>query len=302
MITDFEDFCLHMFVFVDDMCRELAAELRRPGPPPECSDSELITIALISEARGWDVETELQDNWAAYRDLFPVFPERSRYNRRRRNLAGIINRIRQVALARMDLRWDRQCAIDSLPIPVVGFHLAPTAGWEWATHEASFGKVASKRQTIFGYKLHMLTTLNGLILDFALAPAHATDLAVAAELLEPHADLVVLGDKGYVSQPFAQQLWNHNHIRLLSLRRRNQHDQLDPDLKTCISRVRQIIETVTSQLADQFNIERNRAHTFGGLCARLLTKLAGHTVSMYINCTLGNPNPLQIKQLVYPSI
>ena len=30
----------------------------------------------------------------------------------------------------------------------------------------NFGKVPSRKETIFGYKLHLLTTAGGLILDF----------------------------------------------------------------------------------------------------------------------------------------
>ena len=59
MIAHFDDFCLWVYVLVDDMCKELEEQLRRPGPEPECSDSELIAICLIGECLGWDVETEL---------------------------------------------------------------------------------------------------------------------------------------------------------------------------------------------------------------------------------------------------
>ena len=40
-----------------------------------------------------------------------------------------------------------------------------------------------KKQTIFGYNLLMLTPANGVIIDFTLAPASATDLSVGYELL-----------------------------------------------------------------------------------------------------------------------
>lgn len=53
-----------------------------------------------------------------------------------------------------------------------------------------------KNQTIYGYKLHLLITLSGVILDFELAPANATGLKVGAELLANHTGLTVLGDKG----------------------------------------------------------------------------------------------------------
>jgi len=53
----------------------------------------------------------------------------------------------------------------------------------WRAAGATFGKVSSKKQTIFGYKLHLLVTLGGVILDFELAPANVYDLTVEAELL-----------------------------------------------------------------------------------------------------------------------
>jgi len=302
MIDDFEDLCLYAFVTIDDIWQVLKKRFRRPGPAPQCSDSELITIALVSECRGWDTETELLDNWKPYLDMFPHFPERSRFNRRRRNLAGAINMLRRMLLQALDLSQDPHCLIDSLPIPVLEFHLVPGSTGNWAVYGADYGRVASKQETIFGYKLHLLITLNGVILDFELAPASATDLTVGTELLEEHTDLIVLGDKGYVSDPLAATLWQQNRLRLIALRRKNQKQQLPVATKKLINRVRQLIETVNGQLTDQFNVEKNRAHTFYGLCARLYTKLTAHTLSIYLNRLIGNPNVLQIKALAFPNI
>ncbi len=302
MLHTFEDFCLYAYVIVDDIWQEIAPRFSRPGPPPQCSDSELITIALVSECRGWDTETELLDHWQPYLAMFPHFPERSRFNRRRRNLAQAINLLRRKLLQALDLSRDGQCIIDSLPIPVMNFHLVPGSTAAWALSGARFGRVASKQQTIFGYKLHLLTTLSGVIVDFELAPANASDVAVGAELLATHTDLTVLGDKGYVSAPLAQALQRHNRLRLVALRRRNQKQQLPRGVTQLINRVRQLIETVNGQLTDQFNIEKNRAYSFYGLCARLYTKLTAHTLCVYLNRLLGQPQVLQIKSLAFPNI
>ncbi len=302
MIHDFEDFCLYAYVIVDDIWRQIAPQFWRPGPQPACSDSELITIALVSECRGWDTETELRDCWAPYLAMCPHFPERSRFNRRRSKLAQAINLLRRVLLQSLDLSQDRQCIIDSLPVPVVGFHLVPSSTGDWRAYGATFGKVSSKQQTIFGYKLHLLVTLSGLILDFELAPANEPDLAVGAELLAAHTGLTVLGDKGYVSAPVAEDLWDHNRVHLLALHRANQHEQLPKSLVKLINKVRQLIETVNGQLTGQFNVENNLAHTFYGLCARLYTKLTAHTLCIYINRLLDRPNVLQIKRLAFPNI
>ena len=140
-----------------------------------------------------------------------------------------------------------------------------------------------------------------MILDFELAPSNICDLEIGFELLIEHIDLDVLGDKAYISADKAAQLWKQNRIQLKTLPRRNQRQQLPPPVKRLFNVVRQMIETVNGQLSEQFNIETNHAHTFLGLCTRLLTKLAAHTLCIYINRLLGKPQFLQIKALAFPN-
>jgi hypothetical protein len=301
MITEFDDFCLYVYVIVDTIVQSMAMLLKRPGPQPVCSDSEVIALSIIGECKGWDVETEFLSNMQAHDDLFPHLPSQSRFNRRRRNLMSMTNLIRQTLLAQLDLSQDRQCVIDSLPIPVVQFHLVPSSTGEWRAYAADFGRVESKQETIFGYTLHLLITLGGLILDFELAPASATDGEVGFELLAEHTDLTVIGDKAYISAKKAADLWQQNRIRLQTLARRNQKQQPAPAVKRLINTVRQTIETVNGQLTEQFKIETNHAHTFWGLCTRLYAKLTAHTLSIYINRLLGKPDFLQIKALAFPN-
>jgi len=301
MIEEFDDFCLYMYVIVDEIWQEIAFMFRRPGPQPECSDSELLTMALVGECRGWDVETEMLSHWYEHRDLFPVIPSQSRFNRRRRYLHQAFNYIRRVILTKLDLSHDSYCAIDSLPVPVVQFHLVPSSTGDWKAYGAAFGKVPSKNDmTIFGYKLHLLITLCGAILDFELAPANETDLNVGYDILSDHTDRLVLGDKAYISQCTAEQLRIFNRIFLLTLPRANQKQQVSDRVRRLFNRVRQIIETVNGQLTEQFNIEHNHAHSFWGLVTRLHTKLAAHTICVYINRLLERPNPLHIKSLAFP--
>ena len=302
MITDFDDFSLWVYYIVDDICQQLQPYLRRPGPAPtSCSDSELIAMAIIGECRGYDMETELLSFWDEQPDLFPRLPSQSRFNRRRRNLMRIFNLMRQAILRVLDVAQDPTCVIDSLPVPVVNFHLAPQAPGDWAAHGAAFGKVPSKKQTIYGYKLHLLLTAGGVILDFELAPANAPDLAVGEELLDTHTDLAVFGDKAYISARIGARLRAERRVRLHTLPRSNQRVQVPDAVRHMINRIRQIIETVNAQLTEQFNVERNHAHTFWGLCTRLYTKLTAHTLCIYLNRLLGNADFLQIKRLAFPN-
>jgi hypothetical protein len=300
MIASFEDVVTWMYVIIDEIWQQLAPLDRRPGPAPACSDSELVTMLVVGEWRGWHTETALVREWDAHRDLFPTIPERSRLNRRRRALAGAVNAVRQRILALLDLAADRQCAIDTLPVPVMQFHLvpsAPTAVATWKAYGATFGYVPTKKQYLFGYKLTLLVTLRGIIRDVELASANAADLAVGEDLLAEQTALDVIGDKGYVSAPVAAALAATCDVQLLTVPRTNQHQQLPRAAAQCLNHLRQIVETVTSQLTDHFRIGRHQAHTFWGLCARLYTKLTAHTLCVYLNRILGKENVLQITTL-----
>lgn len=307
MIDDFADFCLWTDVVVDEIWQRIAPRSRRPGPAPDCSDSELLTLALVGECRGWDVETELLSHWREHRELFPILPSQSRFNRRRRNLAGGFNLVRRAILGLLDAAADHQGVIDSLPVPVRVppgcFHLVPgsAAKADWQAAGAAFGKVTTKKQTIFGYTLHLVITLGGVILDFALAPANAADLTIGEELLSAHTDLEVIGDKAYIGQAVATALWEQHRVALLTVPRRNQRRQLPPAVCRLLNGARRIVETVNDQLKEQFQIEENRAHTFPGLRARLQTKLAAHTLCIYLNRLLGVADCLQIKALAFPN-
>ena len=185
IVADFADFCLCVYVLIDDLWATLPACVKPRGMAGNCSNSELLTMVLVEECMGWDQESEAISHWHEHRDLFPHLPHRTRFNRRRRALTDALLLIRQQILARLDYALDRQCVIDALPVPVIGFHLVPgaTSTGYWRAHGADYGKVVTKKQTIFGYKLHLLVTLNGVIRDFVLAPASVNDHRVAPDVL-----------------------------------------------------------------------------------------------------------------------
>ena len=293
IIKSFVDLCTAVYVLVDDRYQRVAApQDHRPGPSAACTDSERITLTLVAELVGLDEES----CFLAYvrrnaPTLFPHLPDRSRYNRRRRHLIAATNRIR-IALARDVLCYltpeDRDLAvIDSLPVPVVGFaHARGAHRWYG---EARYGHNATKSQTFYGYKLHLLATASGVVLDFALVPANVADGRLTEQLLIGQRDLTVLGDKAYINAPLQALLAHRNHLHLLTPTRVNQHPRRDPCPPRLLAHFRQTIETLNSQLAEHLQIERNRAKSVPGLCARIIAKLTAHTVGLLLNCLTGMP-------------
>jgi len=293
MIQTFEDLCTYAYVTVDELFQSsVLPRDHRPGPRSTFSDSEVITLTLVAEIVGLDDETVFLDYVARnHRALFPFLPDRSRYNRRRRALGEATNTIRRqllgflLALLPPDER--PLCVLDSLPLSVVGFHHSrgQHRWYGWAT----YGYNATKKQTIYGFKLHLLTTADGIITDFALAPAHLTDGTFTEQLLRDKAEMLVLGDKAYINALLQGELWEVHGVRLLTPQRSNQHQQLPEALSRLVCHFRQMIETINSQLAGQFNIESNKAKCMSGLIARLQAKLAAHTLSLYLNVVTGQP-------------
>ncbi len=146
-----------------------------------------------------------------------------------------------------------------------------------------------------------MVTLTGVIRDFVLAPASVNDGVIAPELLGSHEDLVVFGDKGYISAPLVAALREERRVTLVTPLRSNQKPPRDPAFIRTLNGFRQIIETVNDKLADQLRIGRNHAHTFAGLRARLESKLTAHTICLYINRMAGKADALQIKALAFPN-
>jgi len=293
MIENFADLCTYLYVLIDEAYQTVAAPYdHRPGPHAAFTDSELITLTLAAELLGLDAETRflayVRRNHLA---LFPRLPERSRYNRRRRQLVEVTNRIRGAIMARLwrvlEAEGRDLAVIDSAPVPAVGYHHAAEAHRWWG--EADFGRVPSKKQRLYGFKLHLLISHSGLVLDFALVPANHNDGPLAAQLLADKAGLTVLGDKGYINGPLQAHLATRNDLVLLTPKRRNQLVQLPEALTLAINHFRQIIETINSQLVGQFRLQHNRAKSLFGLAARVQAKLAAHTLGLYLNYLLGRP-------------
>ena len=121
-----------MFTIVDDTMKGSAViqqALERPGPAPRLTDSEVVTLAIYQELIGEPREDHFfRLHQASLRTFFPGLNERSRYNRRKRDLWSVILAVRislQVVLEALAL--EETAAIDSAPVPCVGYKRAKGA-------------------------------------------------------------------------------------------------------------------------------------------------------------------------------
>src|SRR5258708_10924261 len=158
-----------LFTIVDDAMKGspvIRKALERPGPAPHLSDSELVTIALYQELIGEPREDHFfRLHQSSLQTFFPGLNERSRYNRRKRDLWSVILAVRVSLQIVLDaLQLEETAAIDSAPVPCVGYKRAKQAS-EFVG-PADYGVCSSKAMKYFGCKLHNVFTFTRILMSF----------------------------------------------------------------------------------------------------------------------------------------
>src|SRR5215472_7406230 len=176
-----------IYTIVDDVIkgsRVIQEILDRPGPAPKLSDSEVVTLALYQELIGEPREDHFFRLYQEQlRPYFPELNERSRYNRRKRDLWSVILAVRMSLQIILDtLQMEETATIDSVPVPCVGYKRGKE-GSDFAG-KAEYGVCSSKAMKYFGFKLHTVVSLTGVVMSFLLTPANRYDNQPVVELLD----------------------------------------------------------------------------------------------------------------------
>jgi hypothetical protein len=150
-----------------------------------------------------------------------------------------------------------------------------------------FGFCASQNTYYFGYKLHAVCGVSGVIHSYDLSKASVHDLNYMKDVKQTYHDCNIYGDKGYIGADVQLDLFETAHIRLECPYRLNQKDWNPTFIP--FAKARKRIETLFSQLTDQFMVIRNYAKITNGLFARIIGKISALTVSQYMNYINGKP-------------
>ena len=134
-----------------------------------------------------------------------------------------------------------------------------------------FGFCASQNTYYFGYKLHAICGLSGVIHSYDLSKASVADLHYMKDVKHTYHDCSIYGDKGYIGADVQLDLFETAHIRLECPYWLNQKDWKPTFIP--FAKARKRIETIFSQLTDQFLVIRNYAKITNGLFARIIGKL-----------------------------
>ena len=246
---------------------------------PKLKDIELIAMNLTAEYMSIDSECQL------FREISIDLKnkiERSVYNRRKRKLFFAIEFIRK-ELSNKFNEFENYFVVDSMPLEVVKlpratrskickeeFYSAPNRGF-----------CPSQKMHYYGYKIHAVCSIEGVFKSFDISKASVHDIHYLKDIKSQFNNCVILGDRGYLSADYQLDLFESKQIKLEVPMRKNQHNYKKQIY--IFRKKRKRIETLFSQLCDQFMIRRNYAKSFQGFKTRILSKLTSLTIIQFIN-------------------
>jgi hypothetical protein len=160
------------------------------------------------------------------------------------------------------------------------------AGW------AQYGYCASHSRYFWGLRLHLVCTLSGLPIAFALAGAKAGEqetlpdiFAAEPRLLAERPGQTLIGDKNYFSADFQTQLAQTGAVLLRPARKGEPNPAASPLFKP----LRQTIESFNQTLKGQLDLERHGGHTCNGVAIRVLQRILALTAVIWHNVKIGAP-------------
>ena len=249
---------------------------RKNKEKAKMSDVEIISIYLLIQCLRMSINKGyhfLKNNFSTLVEYI----ERSRFNRLVNSLMTVIRAIRRNL---MKFQHTTYKIIDSFPLTTSKFGRAFFS--KLFKGIASYGYCASKKEKYFGFKVHVITDLNGNPYDYVLTPANVDDREAVFELAELVAIDILFGDKGYVGQ-FIEELREEKGIRLYALKRSNSKNPLPKKFRNLISHLRRRIESTFNQCIEHFNLEQVNSKSMVGLQTTLEIRFLCFNLLTYFN-------------------
>ena len=292
MNKDIETLATALYVKIDDMLRDwpdLAPPRPATGIPVTLSDGELLAMAVMSALLGFTSERRwLRYAGAHLTGMFPRQIGQSGYNKRLRKSFTLLIRVIRMLAMDTSLWSDDVWVVDSTPVQCgcsrETVKRSDAAGW------AEYGYCASHSRYFWGLRLHLVCTLTGLPVLFALTGAKADEreallgmLEAGRDVMEAHPGQTLIGDKNYFGRAFEADLAERELVLLRPVRkgeaRRAGRELFRP--------LRQVVESVNWTFKGQLDLERHGGKTPEGILARVLARVLALTAAIWHNDKTG---------------
>lgn len=150
---------------------------------------------------------------------------RRNYNARRHHLAHLIEKIRaRIVKSIPGDESDSIRLIDSIPIEICRYSRAKNCRILKDSEQSAptFGYGATQQRHYFGYKLHCVCSASGIIHRYDLSQTHHHDINYLHGIKDKFSNCVLIGDKGYRSNPLRLTLFEYAGIELVTPCRQNE--------------------------------------------------------------------------------
>jgi hypothetical protein len=127
----------------------------------------------------------------------------------------------------------------------------------------------------FGFKLHLVINDCGELLSLRLTPGNTDDRRAVPALVKKLFGKL-FGDKGYISQPLFETLYDTG-VQLVTKLKTNMKNRLTSIFDKLMLRKRAIIESVVDQLKNISQIEHSRHRSVANCFVNLLAGLVAYT-------------------------
>ena len=135
----------------------------------------------------------------------------------------------------------------------------------------------------FGYKLVMITTLDGIPIAYELVPANTDERVAANEVLGSVNNSDIYGDKGFIGQDWQEEQRRLDGNRVWTSKRKNQQEQNPPAFDNLLNRVRERIEGVFNEIQNTGRqLERFVCKTVEGLATHVIAKVTSYTLKLLL--------------------
>jgi hypothetical protein len=286
---DLDSFLVSLYVLVDDWWKlDHASEQPKTGRPALLSDPEVITLAILAQ---WPRFRSERDFWrfarAHLRPYFPKLCSQSQLNRRVRSVEPDLRDFQRALARTLCGVSELYHVLDTTLIPAIVRVRASRKGL--FAGQATFGRSASKTEWVYGFKVALSVSPEGVICAFGLAEASSDERPIGEYLIIEDSHDAYLADKGFTGVQWERR-WSDLYGALVAATPKDNSKRAWTKAdRRWASGKRQIIEGVIDQLKDIFALERHRAKTLQGLLARLAAKMAAYTCGQRLNDQLGRP-------------
>lgn len=286
---DMETILTIIYVLVDDWYEAKGKQLLagKAGCKPSFKDSEMLTLMLASDFIPYPGERQfLSFIRANYLSLFPKLIDQSQFNRRARHLRHLVEALRRDWLCDMGIDQQTRFIIDTKPIPVVGYKRSKRHS-DFAG-QADYGYCASRKLNYFGYKLVLVSTLEGIPILYELVSANTEERQAAETLLAYFSSCEFIGDKGFLGDEWQSQIYEQTGNIITTPKRRNQTVQHPDGFEKLLNSVRERIEGVFHEIQNTGkHLEHLLAKSRLGLMTRLICKVTSHLLRHLLRLQFG---------------